>query len=167
MRSRLAWLICAALPVAASIVSAAVAATAPQTKTTKSYVFKLSLGKSEEMWTLAQVAAQHPKTGEIMLSGSMAHLMSMGGSPRHIEVQITSRASGKVVTGAHPTLSVHDTLAMDAMMDKVSVAEMKGVGMEASDVHYGNNIDLVTGHLYKVTVTLKGEVAVFLIKPPT
>src|SRR5437867_216065 len=80
--------------------AAAVAAMTPttQTKTTKSYVFKLSIGMSEQMWTPAQVKAKHPTSGEVMLMGSMmSGGMSMGSSQRHLEVHITSRATGRVV----------------------------------------------------------------------
>lgn len=140
--------------------------TSPQTRSTASYVFKLSIGMSEKMWTPAQVRVKHPRTGEVMLMGSMAGAMSMGGSQRHVEVHITSRATGKVVTGARPTISAIDTNAKNAMTIKVPVAVMEGVIAGAADLHYGNNVDLVAGHTYKVTITLKGERAVFQIKAP-
>jgi hypothetical protein len=138
----------------------------PQTRSTKSYVFKLSIGMAEQMWTRAQVRKQHPKTGEVMVMGSMGGGMSMGGSQRHVEVHITSRPTGKVVAGAHPSISATDTVAMDAMAIKVPVAAMEGVLAGASDLHYGNNVKLVAGHTYKVTVALKGEHTVFQITSP-
>ena len=138
----------------------------PQTKSTASYVFKLSIGMAEQMWTPAQVRAKHPKTGEVMLMGSMAGAMSMGGSQRHVEVNITSRATGKVVTGAHPTISATDMSMMNAMAVKVPVAAMQGVMAGAADMHYGNNVALVGGHMYKVTVTLNGERVVFQMRAP-
>jgi hypothetical protein len=153
---------------AALVASGATAATSPQTKSTKSYVFKLSLGMAEQMWTPAQVRAQHPKTGEVMLTGSMmAGAMSMGRSQRHLEVHITSRATDKVVMGAHPTMSAIDANVKNAMMIKVPVATMEGVITGAVDMHYGNNVALVAGHTYRVTITLKGEHVAFQIKSPT
>jgi hypothetical protein len=138
----------------------------PQTKSTSHYVFKLSIGMAERMWTPAQVRAKHPKTGEVMVMGSMGGAMSMGGSQRHVEVHITARATGKVVTGAHPTITAIDTNAKNAMMIKVPVAAMQGVISGATDLHYGNNVQLVAEHVYKVTVSLKGEHATFRMKAP-
>ena len=140
--------------------------TSPQTKSTASYVFKLSIGMPEKMWTPAQVRAKHPTTGEVMLMDTMAGAMSMGGSQRHVEVHITSRATGKVVMGAHPTISAIDTNMKNAMTIKVPVAVMQGVIVGAADLHYGNNVDLVAGHTYKVGISLKGERAVFQMRVP-
>ena len=137
-----------------------------QTKTTKSYVFKLGIEMREQMWTPAQVRAKHPTTGEVMLGGSMAAAMSMGGSARHLEVQIARRSTGKVIAGAHPTIALVDLQASDGMTVKVPVTVMRGVDEGSADIHYGNNVDLVVGHLYRVTVTLAGERAVFQVKAP-
>ena len=140
-------------------------ATSPQTKSTRSYVFKLSIGMAERMWTAAQVRNKHPRTGEVMVMGSMGGAMSMGGSQRHVEVHISSRATGKVVMGAHPTISAIDTVK-NAMMIKVPIAAMEGVTSGAADLHYGNNVQLVPGHTYRVTITLKGERTAFRIRAP-
>jgi len=135
-----------------------------QTKTTKSYVFELSVGMAEKMWTPAEVRAKHPKGGEVMLAGSMGGGMSMGGSARHVEVQIVKRSTGKVVATAHPTITLVDQNVKNAMAMKVPFAIMRGVDEGAADVHYGNNVDLVVGHRYRVTVRLTGEQAVFQVK---
>jgi hypothetical protein len=159
-----------ALISAALLVPSALAAgpgtQSPQSKSSRSYVFKLSIGMAERMWTPAQVRSKHPKTGEVMVMGSMGGAMSMGGSERHVEVHITARATGKVVTGAHPTINAIDTNVKNAMMIKVPVAAMQGVISGASDLHYGNNIQLIAGHIYKVTITLKGEHTTFQMKAP-
>ncbi len=76
LRIALAAFAFALLPTATG--AAAVAADTGAKTTTKSYVFKLSLGMPEHMWTLAQVKAKHPTTGEVMLMGSMGGAMSMG-----------------------------------------------------------------------------------------
>jgi hypothetical protein len=162
-----AALIGAVLLVSPSLATSGVTTSpSPQTKSTASYVFKLSIGMAEKMWTPAQVRTKHPKTGEVMVMGSMAGAMSMGGSQRHVEVHITSRATGKVVAGAHPTISAIDTNAKNAMAIKVPVAAMQGVMTGAADLHYGNNVDLVAGHMYTVRISLKGERAVFQMRAP-
>ena len=149
-----------------SALAAGTGTQSPQTKSTRSYVFKLSIGMAERMWTQAQVRSKHPKTGEVMVMGSMGGAMSMGGSARHVEVHITARATGKVVMGAHPTINAIDTNVKNAMMIKVPVAAMQGVISGAADLHYGNNVELVAGHIYRVTMTLKGEQTTFQMKAP-
>jgi hypothetical protein len=51
-----------------------------------------------------------------------------------------------------------------AMPVKVPVVEMEGVGAGAKDFHYGNNVKLIPGHAYKVTVSIGGESASFMFK---
>ena len=122
------------------------------------YTFALTIGPAEQMYSAAQVKAKHPKSGEVMLSGTMA-AMSMGGSTRHLEVHVCT-SSGAVVMGAHPTIMVDDPMAKTMMMS-VPIATMEGIGMGSSDYHYGNNVDLTAGHHVTVTVTLNGHHAVF------
>ncbi|RDJ93453.1 hypothetical protein B4Q13_21800, partial [Lacticaseibacillus rhamnosus] len=114
----------------------------------------------EAMWTPAQVRAKHPPSGEVMLAGSMGGGMSMGGSSRHVEVKIMSRSNGKVVTSAHPRITVVAESAKNAMAIQLPYAGMRGVDEGSADIHYGNNVDLVGGHKYRVTVALVALVAV-------
>jgi hypothetical protein len=108
------------------------------------------------MYTPAQVASKHPKTGEVMLAGKMVGGMAgmdMGsGSQRHLEVHICTPA-GKVVTGAHPAITVNGAM--------VPVAVMEGVNAGAADYHYGNNVNLKAGQKVTIVVTLAGQKAVF------
>ena len=137
-----------------------------QTMKTKSYVFELEMGMAEQMWTPAQVRAKHPSRGEVMLAGTMGGAMSMGGSSRHVEVKILNRSTGKVITSAHPTIALVDQNVTNPMVIKVPFSVMRGVNDGAADTHYGNNVDLVGGHRYRVTVTLAGEQAVFQMTAP-
>ncbi len=137
---------------------------------TKSYVFALTIGPVEKMYTKAQVASQHPKSGEVMLAGTMTGTggmsgMDMGSSTqRHLEVHICTPA-GKVVAGAHPAIAVDD-LTTSTMPVKVPIAVMEGITEGAADLHYGNNVNLMSGHRIKVTVTLNGQKAVFAAVVP-
>jgi hypothetical protein len=124
---------------------------------TPGYVFALSIGPMETMYTPAQVKAKHPTGGEVMLAGKMVGGMAGmdmggGGSRRHLEVHICTTA-GTVVKGAHPAIMLNGAM--------VPVAVMEGVGEGASDLHYGNNVNLTTGQKVTVVVTLKGRKAVF------
>ncbi len=129
---------------------------------TKSYVFALDIGPVEQMYTQAQVNAKHPKSGEVMLSGSMSGGMSgmaSSSGERHLEVHICT-PSGMVVMHAHPTIVVSDPMAKTMSMT-VPISTMEGIGEGAADYHYGNNVDLTAGHKITVTVELNGQKAVF------
>ena len=104
--------------------------------------------------------------GEVMLSGSMATAMPMGSSQRELEVRIDSRATGKPVAGAAPAITVVDISIKDPVTVEVPVAEFERVGAGASDLQYGNNIELTAGHTYIVIVSLNGEHAVLQAMAP-
>ncbi len=130
---------------------------------TKSYVFALTLGPFQQMYTPAQVKAKHFKTGEVMVSGQMMGMHGSMSSQRHLEVHICSRSSGKVVTGAHPSITFAD-LTAKGKMEMVSVAAMYGIKEGPSDYHYGNNVSVTPGHTYEATVKLGGQTAAFKVK---
>ena len=153
----------------ASLVAAGSSAAAPaaacaggsgfQVATTASYKFVLHVGMPERMYTPAQVKKLHPKSGEVMVGGSMAMGgMTMGSQnrARHLEVQICSRKTGAVVAGAMPTISLSDSMGM---ITHVPVAMMRGVDAGMDDMHYGNNVTMPAGQKLTVKVTLDGETA--------
>jgi hypothetical protein len=120
------------------------------------YVFALSIGPMETMYTQAEVNSKHPKSGEVMLAGKMVGGMAgmdmTTGPQRHLEVHIC-KTGGQVVTGAHPTITVDGAM--------VPVAVMEGVGEGVADYHYGNNVSLKTGQKVTVVVKLNGQTATF------
>jgi hypothetical protein len=163
MRVRLFMVIAAVAAFAAAFANEAAAmggaCSSGQVVKTASYVFALQIGPSEQMYTAAEVKAKHPKTGEEMLSGTMAAMTMASGNTHHLEVHICNM-SGSVVMGAHPSITVDDPSAKTMMMS-VPIAIMEGIGMGSADYHYGNNVELTAGHHVTVTVTLKGQRAVF------
>jgi hypothetical protein len=147
-------------------VAIASAATITRNADTKSYALTLVVGPLETMYTPAQVKSMHPKTGEVMVGGSMGGGMSMGKGTRHVEVHIHSRATGGIVKNVTPTMMIRDKTAMAGMnmAVKVPVIAMQGVGQGVSDLHYGNNVPLKAGHTYVITVTVNREPAMFTIR---
>jgi hypothetical protein len=150
---------------AAALLGAVTASAATITRhaNTKSYALTLEVGPVEAMYTPAEVKAKHPTSGEVMVGGAMGGGgMSMGTGNRHLEVQIRSRTTGKLL-GVVPTIGLHDKTAMPgmAMTVKVPVVAMQGIGEGAADLHYGNNVKLTAGHVYEVVVTVKREAAKF------
>jgi hypothetical protein len=154
---------------AATLILAAVANAATITRhaTTKSYALTLGVGPLEAMYTPAEAKAKHPTSGEVMLGGSMGTSgMSMGAGNRHLEVQVDSRATGKLAMGVVPTIGLHDKTAMSsmAMTVKLPVVAMQGVDEGAADLHYGNNVKLTAGHVYDVVVTVNRQSATFTFR---
>ena len=136
-----------------------------QTKLTASYKLTLDVGPVETMYTQAQVNAKHPKTGEVMLGGSMSGMggsmgMTMAAGNRHLEIHVASRATGKVLAQPPSAITLTDTSGM-GMPSRVAPVAMEGIGEGMADLHYGNNVKLTAGHVYKVVVTVKGEKASF------
>ncbi len=143
---------------------------ADQTVRTRAYVFLLHLGSQENMvmLTAAQAKSKHIRSGELMVGGSMAGMSSgaMNGhtSMRHLEVHICNRASGKVVTGAMPAITV--VPQSGGTPEQIPVAVMQGVVSGVGDLHYGNNVALRQGASYRITVRLGAEPAAFKYTVP-
>ena len=156
---------------------------------TAGYELVAAAGPIEATYTQAQVASQHPATGEMMIRGEMmgepGMAMSgdsgpgmssagptgtgMGASPggpsplgayRHVEVHICSRASGQVVQNAAPAMTLVDT-SEHGLTQQLPIAVMQGVHSGTADMHYGNNARMIQGHHYALNVTINGEHAKF------
>jgi hypothetical protein len=137
-----------------------------QTTTTATYAELLHVGPQENMAMPAEVKAEHLTKGEEMLGGSMAELTPTGAGisvTRHLEVHICFRASGKVVVGQSPSITL---ASAGGAARQVPVMEMQGITAGAADYHYGNNVPLHPGETYAVTVALKGNVARFSYTEP-
>ncbi|MHB1535825.1 MAG: hypothetical protein ACYC1D_14705 [Acidimicrobiales bacterium] len=128
-----------------------------------SYHYVLDVGPTQQMYSRAQVAASHPKHGEVMVSGSMA--MASGPGAQHLEVHICSRTTGEVVVGAAPSITLTDTTA--GTTTAVPVAAMQGVTAGQADLHYGNNVDAPAGHSFVVTVKFRGQQATLRFTRPS
>ena len=145
---------------------------------TADYYMVMSIGKPEQMYSQAQMQSMHPTSGEVMVAGTMMSpsasasgsrsSMGMGGSTdpgtRHVEVRICDRQTGKVVTGAMPTMDVG---VMSDMMQSMPVAEMYGIDVGASETHYGNNMPMTAGSEYTIACTLNGQTAPFTMRAPS
>ena len=79
-------------------------------------------------------------------------------------MKICSRSTGAVLTNASPAITIVDNSSK--MTTKVPVARMRGVDEGMEGMHYGNNVSMSAGHAVVVTVSLKGERAVFHVKMP-
>ena len=148
--------------------SAAVAANvAPLTQEARTAHYRLDLliGPTEKMFSPAEAAAQHPTTGEVMVSGEMSMMgMSMDmGDTRHLEVHVFTLDKGEIVADAKVAIAVTST--NPKKVEDVSVAKMYGVKEGRSDTHYGNDVSLPPGS-YTVVVIVNGEKAEFTVAIP-
>ncbi len=129
---------------------------AAATASSADYRYVLDVGPTEEMYSKAEVAGSHPKTGEVMLNGTMT--MAQGPNAQHLEIHICAKSNGHVVTGAPPTIMVSDTTADTTA--PIQVATMQGVTSGQADLHYGNNVDAPPGHSFIVQVAFRAQQAV-------
>jgi hypothetical protein len=120
------------------------------------YRVVLHIGPVEKMYTLAQYHKLHPKSGEIMLRGMMTMATGTMGmnttrKPHHLEVHIYSRRTERVVANVKCAIAITDLHTKRKTM--VPVVVMEGIGEGPQDLHYGNNVMLMTEH-YRVDVTI-------------
>lgn len=151
-----------------------------QTADTSAYKMVLDVGPREMMYTKAQVKAQHPTHGEVMLRGqmskvggmgSMGNMGNMGNSARarHLEVHICARGTGQVAANLHPVITLIDntTAHMSAHMTAhVPSAVMQGTTAGRNDIHYGNNVIMPPSRHFTVMVAVGDQHATFHVATP-
>ena len=120
------------------------------------------------MYAPAQVKAKHPKSGEVMLGGEMAMMgAARPGRPSTTSRSTSASRTARLRRSSSRRSSIDDPKAMMGMeRSTLPVAIMQGVGEGIADYHYGNELALTPGHAITVTVTVKGQRAVFHAKVP-
>lgn len=141
----------------------ALAASPVWTQTTASYTLRLQIGPLANMLMPSQAAGA--KSGEVMVQmpGMAMPQMTMtdNGHPvtAHLELHLTDRATGKVVTNQVPTISIRND-STGAVEKLTSVAPMYDVSVGMSDYHFGNNAYMPAG-TYTIVATVNGQTATF------
>jgi hypothetical protein len=99
------------------------------------YLVVANVLPGEEMFTPAQMAADHPTEGEAVIDGPANPL---GDDVRHVEAHIYDRTTGKPLADLHPVIVLvnHTT----GTRTEISPTLMQDVKIGALDVHYGNNV---------------------------
>jgi hypothetical protein len=140
---------------------AAASTTVSETVMAGPYKLTLDIGPLEVMYTAAQIKKLHPKSGEIMISGTMVMGMGMGPMPNHhLELHVFSRQTGAVVTKAMVAITIYT--AKGKLVEKVPIAVMRGIKSGASDTHFGNNVALKDGK-YMVKAQVEHTTATFMV----
>jgi hypothetical protein len=125
------------------------------------YRLTLVVGPLEQMWTMAQMQAKHPKTGEVMISGSMAMGGMNGPMPNHhLELHVYQKTTGKVVSNVMVSITIYSAKGM--LVEKVPISVMQGIKEGPANRHYGNNVSLKDGS-YSVQVQVGMAKATFKI----
>jgi hypothetical protein len=142
-------------------IHAAAAGTIIKLGSTTTYNLVTEIGALQAMYTPAQAASQHPKTGEEMFGGTMvmpADTTNPSPDWHHLEVHIFNKQTGDTVKATTPVISV--TNQGTGQTQPVPIVVMQGIVEGPSDYHYGNNVDLPKGE-YTVTVVIGSETANF------
>jgi hypothetical protein len=142
-------------------IHAAAAGTFIKLGSTSSYNLVTEIGGLQAMYTPAQAASQHPKSGEEMFGGTMVMPSdTTNPSPdwHHLEVHIFDKRTGDTVRATTPVISV--TNQSTGQSQPVPIVVMQGIVEGPADYHYGNNVDLPKGD-YTVTVVIGSETANF------
>ncbi len=136
-----------------------------QNATTTDYKLMLVLGPPENMLIMCQVT-NATMSDEVMLGGQMMSVstdanMNMDVPTYHLEVHIFDIKTGAAIVV--PLNSITITIKNSSgVSTSVPVAEMFGVMQGPTDIHYGNNVQLVNGK-YTIALTVEGKSAVFNI----
>jgi hypothetical protein len=142
-------------------VHAAAAGTQIKLGSTSTYNLVTEIGGLQAMYTPAQASSQHPKSGELMFSGSMtmpSDTANVSPGWHHLEVHIFDRKTGNVVKTVTPVITV--TNKTTGQSQPIPLVVMQGIVEGPGDYHYGNNVDLSKGQ-YTVTVVIESETANF------
>ncbi len=136
---------------------------------TSSYNMTLQLGPLTPMYTPDQVAAKHPKAGEVMFGGEMLmppgmvgmdDMAGMAAPPdwRHLEVHVIDKRTGDAIKGLTPMITI--TAVATGQSRTLPVVTMQGVSEGSKDFHYGNNVELPKG-AYVITLAVGDQVGKF------
>jgi hypothetical protein len=154
----------------AVIVSCQSAPVINQTTNTANYKMLLIVGPPVSIYTPDQVKTEHPTNGEVMFSGTVVLPPGMAGRPSiaassyppgwyHLEVHVSDRLNGKIITDATPVITIHDTTT-----DKTTTLPfltMQGIRAGPGDFHYGNNAKLASGDVYTLTTQVHADTGTF------
>lgn len=132
-----------------------------QTATTKTYQLALAIAAPEKMLTAEE--AKSATEGEVMVAGEMGMGTAERPLTHHVEVSITDRKSGELITEQPVSITVTDDTT--GQVTDIPVATMYGLDAGVSETHFGNNVALDAGD-YTIVVTVGDEAATFHVTIP-
>lgn len=128
-----------------------------QVVTTARYIAVLNVVPPEQMYTSREAAAVPPGgAGELILVGRRAPI---GPLTRHTEIHIYAKTTGAVVDDATVAMTLRDHVG--GQSTPIEATKMQDLALGPIDVHYGNNVDILTGHQFTLTATINSDTASF------
>ncbi len=122
---------------------------------TPTYILVFNIVGPEQMYTAEELKTKKPTSGEQSISGSMAAIKP---DSRHFEVHVYDKASGKTLSDVKTKISFTD-ITDGASPVVVEPTLMQDLIVGPKDLHYGNNVEIVPTHDFRVDVTINGESA--------
>jgi len=120
--------------------------------TTEHHIVVVNVLPAEHMYTVDEVAAEHPTEGEAVLEGPANPVVP---NARHIEAHIYDRTTGLPITTITPTIAV--TVVDTGERVEIPPTLMQDVVIGAPDRHFGNNVVVEGGHDVSVQVDIGEE----------
>lgn len=122
--------------------------------TTEHFLLIISVLPGEQMYTAEEIAAQHPISGERIISGSG---VPVGEDIRHVEVHIYGLATGGLLDTEEPVITVVNRSTGEAKtLDPVL---MEDIAIGSLDRHFGNNVHIPASSDMSIEVSVNGEKA--------
>lgn len=137
--------------------------------TAGAYRVTLEIGPMQPMYTQAQYNRLHPRSGEIMLRGTMTMgsggmSMGMGAVNRHLELRVLDVRTARLDTTALVSITYQPVVGMGMMAIRpqvIPVATMIDIGGGMASFHYGNNVALAAGTTYRITARVNNRATAF------
>ncbi|MCU1360397.1 MAG: hypothetical protein JWN99_1686 [Ilumatobacteraceae bacterium] len=120
--------------------------------TTEHYIVVANVLPGERMFTAAELTAEHPTEGELIVDGRGNPL---GPDVRHVEAHIYDKVSGLPITTVRPTIVLLNRTS--GQSTDISSTLMQDVNVGAPDIHFGNNTPVPGNSDLTLTITVGNE----------
>jgi hypothetical protein len=136
------------------------------TQTIGAYRVELHVLPAEPFFSKEDVAAKHVTEGMEIEGGATPVMPDAPSHPNHhLVVHVFDKKTSQAVTDVTVTMSFAPLDRKDkpaGLPIEVPVVVMQAIGKGPASTHYGNNVTMPAGR-YKVTVSVNGQTAVFLV----
>ena len=120
---------------------------------TPTYLLVFNIVGPEQMYTSEQLKLSKPNSGEWSIKGNMTPIKA---DSRHFEVHVYDKATGKTFSDVKTKISFTDVTDGRTPTD-VEATLMQDLVVGEKDLHYGNNVEIIATHDFRVDVVINGE----------
>ncbi len=122
---------------------------------TPTYLLVFNIVGPEEMYTSEQLKLSKPNSGEWSIRG---HMTPIEPESRHFEVHVYDKATGKTLSNVTTKISFTDITDGKTPIE-VEPTLMQDLVVGEKDIHYGNNVEIIPTHDFRVDIVINGETA--------